>query len=468
MPSLHDVLRASAERMRKAYFLPDEAGHLLYFPYGLKNFYSLSKRTYRVPSDDVADRIIGAHRRYSLGFTALTVAVFGAVLLAMAFRADWVFDLGRAVPWLPLPLMLAVALLPVFAPGWLVARRMGPLERGRDRTFADYLRIQEKQFGIRTAWFLSACVALYAAFMFWMAWGLAAKGLVSIAMVAGAIAASMLPLLVLGPALSRMRRMRAENERLETVIAERTRELRELNLTLEQRVQDQVQHIEKLGQLKHFFAAPVAEMILNDKGFDPSRVHRRELTAVSIDLRGFTSFSETSEPEEVISVLRIYHAELGIQVNRCGATLEHFAGDGVMLFLNDPVEVPDHPMRALELATALRTAMRPHLDEWKSNGFDIGLGIGIATGYATIGAVGYEGRWEYAAIGTVCNLAARLCAEAKDGQIIVSKRYMSRLEGRATFEAVGERPLKGLSRPVAMFNVARLGVEAPVGAEAAG
>jgi class 3 adenylate cyclase len=148
-------------------------------------------------------------------------------------------------------------------------------------------------------------------------------------------------------------------------------------------------------------------------------------------------------------------------VNRCQATLEHFAGDGVMLFLNDPVEVTDHPMRAIELAVALREAMRPYLAEWRSNGFDIGLGIGIATGYATIGAVGYEGRWEYAAIGTVCNLAARLCAEAKDGQIIVSRRFISRLGERAQFEALGERALKGLTRPVAAFNVVALNQGVP-------
>jgi class 3 adenylate cyclase len=233
---------------------------------------------------------------------------------------------------------------------------------------------------------------------------------------------------------------------------------------LEARVQEQVRHIERLGQLKHFFAAPVAEMILNDSAFDPAKVHRRELTAVSIDLRGFTSFSESSEPEEVISVLRIYHAELGIQVNRCQATLEHFAGDGVMLFFNDPVEVEDHPMRALDLAVGLRAAMQPHLSEWKSNGFDIGLGIGIATGYATIGAVGYEGRWEYAAIGTVCNLAARLCAEAKDGQIVVSKRFLSRIGDRAECDSLGDRNLKGLSRPVAAFNVVALRAGSPVAA----
>jgi putative methionine-R-sulfoxide reductase with GAF domain len=197
-------------------------------------------------------------------------------------------------------------------------------------------------------------------------------------------------------------------------------------------------------------------MILNEKDFDPAKVHRRELTAVSMDLRGFTAFSETSEPEEVISVLRSYHAELGILVNRHNATLEHFAGDGVMVFLNDPVEIEDHPMRALELAVALRAAMRPHLEEWRSHGFDLGMGVGIATGYATIGAVGYEGRWEYAAIGTVCNLAARLCAEAKDGQIVVSKRFLSRLGERAEVESLGERPLKGLTRPVAAFNVLAL------------
>lgn len=456
MYSVAEMRRSPREQMREAYFTPDESGYLLYFPYGVHNFFAFSRRTYRVASEETFDRIVRLQRRYSNVLTAAVVALFAAAAWAIAQGADWVFETGRRAPWLILPLVIVLGVAPLYAAGWLTLRTVGPLERGPDRTYNDYILLQEKKVGARVVWALSAFAALYAILVGYVAWKLAAQGHLAMAVSFAVVGAAMLPLLAVGPALRRIRRLRAENERLETLVAERTADLRELNRTLEQRVQDQVEHIEKLGQLKHFFAAPVAEMILNDKGFDPSRVHRRELTAVSLDLRGFTAFSETSEPEEVISVLRIYHAELGIQVNRCGATLEHFAGDGVMLFLNDPVEIPEHPVRALELAIGLRDAMRPHLDEWRSNGFDIGLGIGIATGYATIGAVGYEGRWEYAAIGTVCNLAARLCAEAKDGQVIVSKRFLSRLGDRAAYESLGERPLKGLSRPVAMFNVTAL------------
>ena len=454
--------------MRDAFFTTDESGHLLYFPYGVQSFHALSKRTYRVPSEELFERIIRVKRRYSYGLTAVTVALFCAVLVALKMRPDWVFEAGATVPWLVFPLVLVAGLLPVYGASWLTLRHVGPLERGPDQSYTDFVLLHEKKLGHRVVWLLSVIGAVCVLSMLGIAWKVAAQGQVSLAVSIAVVGLAMLPLYAAGRALGRLRRLRAENERLESLVAQRTTDLRELNETLERRVQEQVRHIEKLGQLKHFFAAPVAELILNDKGFDPAKVHRRELTAVSLDLRGFTAFSETSEPEEVISVLRIYHAELGIQVNRCGATLEHFAGDGVMLFLNDPVEVPDHPMRALELAVALRDAMRPHLDEWKSNGFDIGLGIGIATGYATIGAVGYEGRWEYAAIGTVCNLAARLCSEAKDGQIVVSKRFMSRLGERAVFEALGERPLKGLSRPVAMFNVTGLKEAAAVPAEVAG
>jgi adenylate cyclase len=355
------------------------------------------------------------------------------------------------VPWLAVPALSVFAYAPLVVAPWVAVRRAGPLERGPTRSYRDFAAGGKR--APLAAWALSAFIAAVCAAALWIAIELFRHGSPWLAATMALSIVVPLPLVALGPAVSRIRRLSAENARLEAIVAERTAELRDLNRTLELRVQEQVRHIERLGQLKHFFAAPVAEMILNEKGFDPAKVHRRELTAIAIDLRGFTAFSETSEPEEVIGVLRIYHAELGIQVNRFRATLEHFAGDGVMVFLNDPLEVPDHPMRALELAVALREAMQPHLREWRGNGFDIGLGVGIATGYATIGAVGYEGRWAYAAIGTVCNLAARLCAEAKDGQIVVSRRLMSQLADRGDFEPLGDRPLKGLTRPVEMFNV---------------
>lgn len=431
---------------------------LLYVPLGT----TMGSTTYVVADEAARERIEAAHRPWGI-----RVAVFNlSWAVSGAATGLWVVhDLGYDSFFKPSPLAAAIFLLATlfliaapFLAAHLAMRKLRDLPRGPKRTLRDQTLAAEPMVG--RSWALWATIlaglvllglGIEEGIRHYGAGNLVRAGFFSMLF-------SITGLMMAAQAwyLLRTRKLRAENVRLEAVVEERTRELKELNETLERRVQEQVQHIEKLGQLKHFFAAPVAEMILNDKGFDPARVHRRELTAISLDLRGFTAFSETSEPEEVISVLRIYHAELGIQVNRCQATLEHFAGDGVMLFLNDPVEVKDHPLRALDLAVALREAMQPHLREWRANGFDLGLGIGIATGYATIGAVGYEGRWEYAAIGTVCNLAARLCSEAKDGQIVVSKRFLSRLGDRAVVDELGERPLKGLSRPVAMYNVKAL------------
>ena len=455
MNPFREMTLPADQQMRRLHFEAQADGRVYYSPYGVQ---SLLSRTRYVTTDDQVARIIRLHRRLSVVCTLVTVGVLLAATVLFATDPEETIAAFAKVPWLPVPALLLLGMLGVWMPGWITPRLVGPLARGPDRTFMEIARYQESRMGPR--WLVWPGAILMLATMLWQAWvsvdiiqkGHTAFGLSMLLTIAVAV-----PLLFLFPAAMRVRRLRAENERLESVVRERTVQLQELNRTLEARVQQQVRDIERLGQLKHFFSAPVAEMILEGKGFDPAKVHRRELTAVSLDLRGFTAFSETSEPEEVISVLRIYHAELGILVNRCQATLEHFAGDGVMIFFNDPIEVPDHPMRALELAVALRDAMRPHLTEWRSNGFDIGLGIGIATGYATLGAVGYEGRWEYAAIGTVCNLAARLCAEAKDGQVVVSQRFISRLGERARSEALGERPLKGLSRPVAMYNV--LGID---------
>ncbi len=446
-------LTHSRDSMRKQY-VERRDDTLLYVPSGVQS--ALFPSAYVLPDEGAAERVLAAHKRVSFAATSI-IAATGLALVASLVRwpSSVMSPIGAAIGGV----WMILTMLTISALGHLVAWRFG--FKRYDRDLRQVAESWERSIG--GTWRLVAASVLFIVVTMIFAWVVIdayRRGLTGLSAFVAGVALFNLPMLFLLPAMLRSRRLRAENARLEQVVSQRTRELRELNATLEQRVRDQVQHIERLGQLKHFFAAPVAEMILDDKGFDPAKVHRRELTAVSIDLRGFTAFSETSEPEEVISVLRIYHAELGIQVNRCQATLEHFAGDGVMLFLNDPVELPDHPMRAIELAVALRDAMRPHLDEWRANGFDIGLGIGIATGYATIGAVGYEGRWEYAAIGTVCNLAARLCAEAKDGEIVVSKRFISRLGDRARFESLGERALKGLSRPVAAFNV--VGIAEPV------
>lgn len=436
------------------WFEKDDAGRILYVPGGTAN--PFARRAFVVPDRPTVERIITAQKRID---AALLVLFF-------AFMACW----GALNVWPPAGIdgielvytFVAACVLFVVLPiatAWRVATRLGLQKSEARRSFstasAQLTRQLLRQLGPQwVLWAVGAGgVAMIAGGVWISRFENADSRLVSFFLFMALPSAALVPIIW---AARKAARLAKENIRLEAVVAARTAELLELNRTLEARVREQVQHIERLGQLKHFFAAPVAEMILNDKGFDPAKVHRRELTAVSMDLRGFTAFSETSEPEEVISVLRVYHAELGILVNRCQATLEHFAGDGVMVFLNDPVEVEDHPMRALELAVELRAAMRPHLEEWRSHGFDLGLGVGIATGYATIGAVGYEGRWEYAAIGTVCNLAARLCAEAKDGQIVVSKRFLSRLGDRAECESLGERPLKGLTRPVAAFNVLEL------------
>ncbi|HKA63405.1 MAG TPA: response regulator [Methylomirabilota bacterium] len=233
-------------------------------------------------------------------------------------------------------------------------------------------------------------------------------------------------------------------------------ELGELNRTLEERVRDQVTQLERLGRLRRFFSPQLAELILAGDADDPLRSHRREVTVVFIDLRGFTAFAETSEPEEVMTVLREYHGEMGKLILDAEGTLERFTGDGMMIFFNDPVPVPDPAARAVRMAASMRDRVAVLTEAWRKRGFDLDFGIGIAQGYATIGAIGFEGRWDYGAIGTVTNLASRLCGEAKPGQILVSQRVAGGVEGVAAVEPVGELTLKGFQRPVKAFNVLRL------------
>ncbi|HEX7214130.1 MAG TPA: response regulator [Methylomirabilota bacterium] len=233
-------------------------------------------------------------------------------------------------------------------------------------------------------------------------------------------------------------------------------ELGELNRTLEQRVRDQVSQLDRLGRLRRFFSPQLAELILAGDADDPLKSHRREVTVVFIDLRGFTAFAETAEPEEVMTVLREYHAEMGQLILAAEGTLERFTGDGMMIFFNDPVPVPDPAARAVRMATGMRDRVGSLTDAWRKRGFDLDFGVGIAQGYATIGAIGFEGRWDYGAIGTVTNLASRLCGEAKPGQILISQRVAGGVEGVAAVEAIGELTLKGFHRPVKAFNVVRL------------
>src|SRR5262245_52803187 len=224
---------------------------------------------------------------------------------------------------------------------------------------------------------------------------------------------------------------------------------------LERRVEEQGGQLERLGRLKRFFSPQVAELIVAD-GADPLKSHRQEVTVIFIDLRGFTAFAETAEPEELMGVLREYHAEMGHLILEHEATLERFTGDGMMIFFNDPVEVPNPAERAVRMAVAMRDRVAQLAANWRKRGWDLGLGIGIAQGYATIGAIGFEGRWDYAAIGTVTNLAARLCAEAKVGQILISSRVAAAVEDLVEAEEVGALALRGLARPVPTLNLQRL------------
>jgi class 3 adenylate cyclase len=230
-------------------------------------------------------------------------------------------------------------------------------------------------------------------------------------------------------------------------------QLVEWSATLEQRVRDKVAEVERLGRLKRFFSPQLAELIVAGGAEDPLKTHRREITVVFLDLRGFSAFAETTEPEEVMGVLREYHAAMGRLILEHEGTLERFTGDGMMVFFNDPVLVDGPARRALQMAVAMRDQVRDLAAGWRKRGHDLGLGVGIAEGYATIGAIGFEGRWDYGAIGTVTNLAARLCGEAKSGQILVSARVAGGAEERVDLEPVGTLTLKGFLKPVDAFNV---------------
>jgi adenylate cyclase len=233
-------------------------------------------------------------------------------------------------------------------------------------------------------------------------------------------------------------------------------ELTELNRTLEARVATQVAQLENLGRLKRFFSPQLAEAILTGGAEDPLKSHRREITVVFLDLRGFTAFAETAEPEEVMAVLREYHAEMGKLVVAHEGTLERFTGDGMMIFFNDPVVVENPSERAVRMAVAMRQRVSELALRWRKLGHDLDFGVGIAQGYATIGAIGFEGRMDYGAIGSVTNLAARLCGEARPGQILIQRRVFAAVEELIDATAVGELALKGFSRPIPTYEVGAL------------
>ena len=229
------------------------------------------------------------------------------------------------------------------------------------------------------------------------------------------------------------------------------------NQELEARVQAQLGEIERMAVLKRFLAPQIAEMIVSRGDESILETHRRDIVVVFCDLRGFTAFAETGEPEEVRDLLREYHEALGPIVARSEGTLDQFAGDGIIVFFNDPLPCPDPAERAVRMALEMREAVARLQAGWRRRGHDIGFGVGIAQGYATLGQIGFADRVHYTAIGTVCNLASRLCDQAMDGQILVSKRIAGAIEGTVGLEEIGDLALKGLSQATAVFNVLRDG-----------
>ncbi|MDM0014391.1 response regulator [Variovorax sp. J22P168] len=246
-----------------------------------------------------------------------------------------------------------------------------------------------------------------------------------------------------------MLRIKGLHDRVEELVAQ----TQDWNATLERRVAIQVAELERIGRLRRFFSPQLADAILSGGAEDPLQSHRREITVVFLDLRGFTAFAEVAEPEEVMGVLRQYHAATGELILAHEGTLEHFTGDGMMIFFNDPVLQPDAAERAVRMSLAIRERIGSLAESWLRRGYALGLGIGIAQGFATIGAIGFEGRWDYGAIGTVTNLAARLCGEAASNQILISRKVHAQLEPLLEVEPPLALVLKGFQRPVDCFDV---------------
>jgi len=259
----------------------------------------------------------------------------------------------------------------------------------------------------------------------------------------------------LGARVRSMLRIKSLHDRVEHLAAQ----MKEWNESLERRVAEQVAELERVSRLKRFFSPKLAELIVSGDAEDPLQSHRREVTVVFLDLRGFTAFAEVVEPEEVMSVLREYHAATGKLILEYEGTLERFTGDGMMVFFNDPVPLPNPAERAVRMSLAIRDTVESMSREWDKRGYELRLGVGIAQGYATIGAIGFEGRWDYGAIGTVTNLAARLCAEAEPGQILISQRAYAAVEAIVDVERQQSMELKGFRRPI-VFHFVR-GIKTP-------
>ena len=247
-----------------------------------------------------------------------------------------------------------------------------------------------------------------------------------------------------------------ENARLFEEVRRRTDELAELNQTLEAHVREQVDQLERVGRLRRYLSPQLADLIVSSGDDSILETHRGQVTVVFCDLRGFTAFAEIAEPEEVMGVLGQYPAAMGDLIRTSEGTFGHFAGDGLMAFFNDPLPQPDHVERAIRMACAMRERAAELARGWRRAGHELDFGVGVAVGYATLGRIGFEGRYDYDVIGTVANLAARLCAEAAGGQILIPARLHGMVESLVDVEPVGELTLKGLHRPVAAFNITGL------------
>ena len=248
-------------------------------------------------------------------------------------------------------------------------------------------------------------------------------------------------------------RQASELERLVVTLEAQTAELSQLNRTLEQRVLDGASALERMSRLKRYFSPSVVDLMLSGTVEDPLKSHRQEIAAVFVDLRGFTAFTETSDPEDVMQVINEYHEAMGKLVMAHSGTLEHFAGDGMMIYFNDPVEIDNPAGVAVRMAIAMQESFATLVLGWIRRGYAVSMGIGVAQGYATIGAIGFEGRRDYGVIGNVTNLAARLCGEARGGQILISRRVQGAVADFVKTDPIGDLDLKGFQQPVPAYAV---------------
>lgn len=244
-------------------------------------------------------------------------------------------------------------------------------------------------------------------------------------------------------------------------VSSQAAELLRWNQKLERRVTEQLAEIERISRLKRFLSPQIVDLVISSGDESILNSHRRAITVAFCDLRGFTAFAETAEPEEVMAVLSDYHRALGASIHTYEGTLERFSGDGVNIIFNDPLPCPDPSVRAVQMAVEMRDSIADLSNTWRKQGHELGFGVGIAHGYATLGRIGFEGRFDYSAIGTVVNLAARLCGEARNGQILVDAKVIAAIEDIAEVEPAGELCLKGFQRPVAAYNVRKAGKRQP-------